>query len=346
LESHSKTMAYKVFFSVTLIYLTYVRETISHGFMYHPSTWNDQKDTDPNLGPFQIGHGVVYPRPEKYCDGTQGLKCSPAIKNLKKGIPQDWFTNYTFNENGPTLNPNLYDRKKRKQFNPWMSPGSAPIYGGGCGANGGNPYGCQAQSKTFQSSATPDPNPYGTCCAGPKNKKKKGCGAYSGGKSAKIHAINGLFDGAVETTWSRGRRATVTWASRAQHGGGYAYRLCKIPQGGISEINEKCFQSGHLKFVGQKTWVAKNPPKGKKQIKNWIALNAIRTKKGTYPPRSQWTKITLPPGQKANEYVDWAFKDIVRVPKNITPGKYILSWRWDCENTPQVWSSCANINIV
>jgi len=36
--------------------------------------------------------------------------------------------------------------------------------------------------------------------------------------------------------------------------------------------------------------------------------------------------------------------DEVNVPNK--PGTYVLSWRWDCEETDQVWSSCADIVIT
>jgi hypothetical protein len=26
-------------------------------------------------------------------------------------------------------------------------------------------------------------------------------------------------------------------------------------------------------------------------------------------------------------------------------GSFVLSFRWDCEQTPQVWSSCADIEV-
>ena len=26
--------------------------------------------------------------------------------------------------------------------------------------------------------------------------------------------------------------------------------------------------------------------------------------------------------------------------------EYVLSWRWDCEQTPQVWNSCADVTIA
>ena len=32
-------------------------------------------------------------------------------------------------------------------LNPWNAPGSAPVYGNGCGVNGGNPDGCTGGGK-------------------------------------------------------------------------------------------------------------------------------------------------------------------------------------------------------
>jgi hypothetical protein len=38
--------------------------------------------------------------------------------------------------------------------------------------------------------------------------------------------------------------------------------------------------------------------------------------------------------------------DIVMVPVGTPPGEYVLGWRWDVEETAQVWTSCADITIV
>lgn len=38
--------------------------------------------------------------------------------------------------------------------------------------------------------------------------------------------------------------------------------------------------------------------------------------------------------------------DSVIVPPDLKPGSYVLGWRLDCEATAQVWSSCADIEIV
>ena len=38
--------------------------------------------------------------------------------------------------------------------------------------------------------------------------------------------------------------------------------------------------------------------------------------------------------------------DQLKVPADLAPGSYSLSWRWDCEQTPQVWNSCADITVT
>lgn len=40
----------------------------------------------------------------------------------------------------------------------------------------------------------------------------------------------------------------------------------------------------------------------------------------------------------------WAIVDQLKVP-DVLEGEYVLRWRWDCEQTPQVWSHCADVTI-
>ena len=63
----------------------------------------------------------------------------------------------------------------------------------------------------------------------------------------------------------------------------------------------------------------------------------------TTPEASQWTMIN-PPRMIDGER--WVFGDQVEVPESQEPGEYVLSFRWDCQNTAQIWSACANIEIV
>ncbi|CAJ1443282.1 unnamed protein product [Effrenium voratum] len=38
--------------------------------------------------------------------------------------------------------------------------------------------------------------------------------------------------------------------------------------------------------------------------------------------------------------------DLVQVPEDLPAGDYLLSWRWDCEQSTQVWQNCADLRIV
>ena len=46
---------------------------------------------------------------------------------------------------------------------------------------------------------------------------------------------------------------------------------------------------------------------------------------------------------------DWTLgmvADRVVVPSSLRPGKYVLGWRMDCEETAQVWQNCADVEVV
>jgi len=39
-------------------------------------------------------------------------------------------------------------------------------------------------------------------------------------------------------------------------------------------------------------------------------------------------------------------QDSLEVPTDIVPGDYVVQWRWDCEGTSQVWTTCSDITVV
>lgn len=43
--------------------------------------------------------------------------------------------------------------------------------------------------------------------------------------------------------------------------------------------------------------------------------------------------------------LDYSIVDQVKVPA-LEPGPYLLSWRWDCEQSHQIWQNCADIHVV
>ena len=65
----------------------------------------------------------------------------------------------------------------------------------------------------------------------------------------------------------------------ANHGGGYSYRLCKIPEEGRSGLTEECFQRTPLFFASNEQWVQTGY-----DTETRIYFTANRTTKGTYPP--------------------------------------------------------------
>ena len=46
------------------------------------------------------------------------------------------------------------------------------------------------------------------------------------------------------------------------------------------------------------------------------------------------------------DFHEFAIEDDLLVPADLPAGEYVLGWRWDCEMTSQVWSSCADITVV
>lgn len=228
------------------------------------------------------------------------------------------------------------------------------------------------------------------------------CGIAGGG--ALRHPTNGAlapasikqgFDGrdmppleGVETTWPAGSVQEVAWAIHANHGGGYAYRLC--PKS--SNMTEECFQSGHLRFASEQSWIQYGSDKS-----NRSTISAHRVSVGTNPEGSQWTKNPLPAcgdpsggvdgggkcseppmfepplpglfgygaamcaylatdkgGNTCTEELERSIRDkfrfniidTVQIPADLPSGDYLLSFRWDCEQTAQVWAQCADVTVT
>jgi len=306
-----------------------VQEALGHGAMYYPNPWWATTHCTTDESPESCKYDLEPPPTD--CTG----RCRSSMSLVA------FFTNYTVVEKR-TIQKDFLDPSSKFKSpagkHPWCSPGAAPIFGNGCGANGGNPNGCIG-----------DDDVVGRCCGGSVDKFDgiwdPGCGGFVGGKSALSYAKDGLFGTPFVTTWERGTNQDVYWKSKAYHKGGYAYRLCKVENGKFWEVTEECFQNGHLKFAGDTTWTYDdiygdepwNPD-------NFEAQPIVKTNIGTTPEGSEWAKIHLP--SELLGHKTWAFKDLVEVPEDLEPGEYVLSFRWDCQQSPQVWSSCANIQIV
>lgn len=264
----------------------------------------------------------------------------------------------------PTLNPSLrtyqdfFLPEDTVRHNPWMAPGFAPVYSP-CGLSGGD------LKFHPQNGGVPAPG-------------------YKMGFDGR--SLPKLDEPTVE--WAAGSTQEVAWGiTLANHGGGYAYRLCPA----TSHVTEECFQNHHLEFVGEHSWIEYGSGTPRlESVPNRTTFVATRTSNGTNPANAQWTQNPIPPcagklggtlctgcdkpqfeppvpglwgggpydgcnGCKpfniiqthrvCKEAFNFRIVDLVKVPK-LPVGDYILSFRWDVEQTPQVWTQCADIKIT
>ena len=154
----------------------------------------------------------------------------------------------------------------------------------------------------------------------------------------------------VPEPWVAGTSVEVAWAITANHGGGYAYRLCPIEPD--EELSEECFQRHHLSFGGTSQKIV--DPTG--SLVSEAPL--VSTTRGTFPEGSQWARNPFPmekgiidpipglPEVYGRGPFNFSVVDQVVLPEDLEPGRYVLSWRWDAEQTKQVWSQCSDVLIV
>jgi hypothetical protein len=153
------------------------------------------------------------------------------------------------------------------------------------------------------------------------------------------------------SVYKQGSVAEFSFYISANHGGGYQYRLCKF--GPSKTLTNKCFEANPLEFVGNTSWILNPSQNG---TGSRFEIPAVRTNVGTTPAGSTWTRNPIPetakdfapsrPDLVGNGPFKWSILDKVQIPSGIAPGDYVLSWRWDCEITAQVWTNCADITIL
>ena len=224
---------------------------------------------------------------------------------------------------------------------PWTAPGTAPVLSP-CGVMGGNPNGCLNDGSGSFGDVCPCQRTYVNV---PKNSGQTdsyNCGAFAFGKPAEQYN----WPNAPITEWKAGSVEDVAWYMDGNHAGGYSYRICKTPEGGISDLTEECFQNNPLDFVGDKQWVEydKDKETGLK-----TEMDAKRTTIGTFPSNSMWSLVPLVPGKEEGGSPDTAhghIMDKVQVPSSLEPGEYVLSMRYDCKCSAEVFSFCSNIRIT
>eukprot|EP00038_Savillea_parva_P007780 m.172466 g.172466 ORF g.172466 m.172466 type:complete len:355 (-) comp13543_c0_seq1:746-1810(-) len=232
------------------------------------------------------------------------------------------------------LNRNVIPMSKDDiyQWNPWRAPGNAPVFSP-CGAAGGGPHRVSTGSP-YVDTIYATQGDLGTAL--PKNP--------------------------TGIVWQAGGVAEVKLSVRANHGGGYAYRMCPASQ----PLTEACMKETPLNFT-QRTWL---------EFRNGTreAYQGTYLSEGTFPPHSMWALQPFPwtPVQQYHSFdppchgednrtnatdprpaklCEGVFPfgvnviDELHVP-NVPAGDYVLGLRYDAESTSQIWTQCADIAIT
>mmetsp|Transcript_70784 Transcript_70784/g.170957 ORF Transcript_70784/g.170957 Transcript_70784/m.170957 type:complete len:466 (+) Transcript_70784:80-1477(+) len=238
-------------------------------------------------------------------------------------------------------------------YSPWRAPGAAPVIDP-CGSAGGRfvGQGIGGAGAQFQNSSL----------------------ARQGDRGS------GLPPMAPQAYWQAGASVEVGWTVAANHGGGYAYRLARADE----PLSEAAFRRTPLDFVGKAAlrWdgdvagqLAFDPvalgwqtdqgtvPAGSSWRKNPIPTVLWEREGPSFEPLCSESEACRgyqvhgggAPGEHACRcsghsnggplLPNLEMVDRVRIPATLRPGPYVLQWRWDCEESDQVWASCADVSI-
>jgi hypothetical protein len=243
------------------------------------------------------------------------------------------------------------------RFNPWRAPGSAPVVDA-CGQAGGK----YTQTKMGGDSEY-------------TNTVNAGMGDLASKKLPK---------GPSMANWTAGTSVQVTWGIRYNHGGGYQYRLCPaeselteecfrnmplafdrtkqflVWNNGTRWLNDKAIFVDQGTIPPGSTW-ARNPiPRVNDDNTGLQNATSCPGPSGTSGPgciqfpapcpqdtgRLPWSTDGSGQGECSGDWTAGVIEDSVLLPKDLPAGDYVLGWRYDAEETAQVWQNCADVTIA
>lgn len=242
-------------------------------------------------------------------------------------------------------------------YSPWRHPGSAPMIDA-CGSAGGrHPW-----------------QPTGAAGAQYRNTSL----TKQGDLGSELPPMTS------QATWKAGGSYEVGWTVAANHGGGYAYRMAPLDSP-LSEqafrktpldfVGNSILRWGgddatQLEFNSTaRGWETDEGtvPLGSQWRKNPIPPGVWSREGPTFDPVCEESQACIetytdgggypPPEGRAygvckcsglGQFLSTSLEvvDRVVVPAGATPGRWVLQWRWDCEESDQVWASCSDITII
>lgn len=240
-------------------------------------------------------------------------------------------------------------------YSPWRAPGAAPVVDA-CGMAGGRLPGQSVTTYTgpaFQNSSV----------------------AREGDVGSRLPPM------APQAAWQAGSAVEVAWTVTANHGGGYAYRLAPAD----APLTEETFRKMPLDFVGPSVlrWDGNRSTQIEfdSEARGWETSEGTVPRGSTWRkcpiPSVLWEHYGAsfePVCEESEAFRACAINgeygcafgtcrcsghsnpgpllpnleivDLVEIPKDLKPGRYVLQWRWDCEQTAQVWLSCSDVMVT
>jgi len=334
-----------------------------HGAMQHPPSWHDAHGRLDMRAGTQCWAG---------CNGTAAGSAEPGTK----GCACQWYTNWTHIPGIPTI-PRDSPLRTYTDWdfgsgvsvdwtvrNPWRAPGTAPIFSP-CGVDGGNLKGCVAGTSGPSSCAPggyahgPDARVYyprfapkttiweaGTVVEAAWGITANHGGGYSYRLCKRPKDMMELteecfqrtvLDFVGHTQWAQfGADASnrtafpALRATKGTHPQGSMWTrnpipACRGPGGGsVAGSHKKCGTGPWGNATGPGVQFPPPFPYGYGF--------------GNHDP-------SIHGGDTGGTFM-WSIVDKLQVPLAMEPGDYVLSFRWDGEQTPQVWNTCSNVRIL
>jgi len=97
---------------------------------------------------------------------------------------------------------------------------------------------------------------------------------------------------------------------------------------------------------GDHDWYPKLNPSAKSSVVIGASALADDKEENTLSVDQNGTGCTTIEGKCSGDWLGGRIVDRVIIPKNLKAGNYVLGFRWDCEESTQVWSSCADVSVV
>lgn len=269
------------------------------------------------------------------------------------------------------MEPTVHDPKLRTykdlpfdtgmRFNPWRSPGFAPVMDS-CGVYAGNTSGeyvIGGQQPGALGSKLPSTKGQMWIAGSSQEVSFSIYANHGGGYSYRLCPKSSNLK---EECFQRHHLQFVGDQSWIQYGDDVANRTA-IPAVRVAQGTNPAGSQWTKNPIPACGGLAGGAAGGAKHIPLWNDCRRAQFEpplKGVVTPNSKWAPLDGLYGIGAGawtsqthheEFEFWAARfnlniiDKVAVPSDLSPGEYVLSFRYDCEQTAQVWSGCADVVI-